>query len=112
MPAKVTTAIEVNAAQLADTWEVVEITINNRGMDVPDGVDADGNPKTKRVPFIRVTYKEVFGTDERTKEVMVDATAYAVLKPTGTKTWYDNLKSMSYQILKDRNKIPTDAVVT
>ena len=101
MPAESPTKVIVQSSIEVDRWRVLAVTAISQS-----------------VPAIAVSFQRGLSNPDGTIEwqeamsLSVEAAPYMVLMPDETKNWYDNLKSIAYQILKDEGEIPADVVVT
>lgn len=78
------------------------------------GVTVDADRKEIMIQY-RLGFKGIDGKIsilDNQAGVICSATPYMNLKPSGSKTWYINLRDIAYQVLKDQGVIPSDAVVT
>lgn len=95
MPARMETPMLVVPAIFSNYWEVVGINI------------LPGPPS-------QIVVSWNWGTSGalHPRSITVDATLYMERVPDANKTFYENIKTMVYQILKDKQQIPKEAFVT
>ena len=92
MPLTTTAPVSV-VSILADKFEVTDININ------------------ARANTITVVWQAFLaGALVRGDSLTVSAASYAALKPSGTKTYYENLKALAYKIGQDTGVFPAGTV--